>query len=74
MYYGVNITFDLGISSDSKKWKNIFSYLDQQIDAGDGPLCGRMRGDAYGHLYHLYGFENRYRMIYSIDTDQQIDD
>ena len=62
-YFGVNIIIDLGISTESDEWKQIYDFLDASIDGTDGSLCGRFRADYFGDLY------GQRRMIYNISQD-----
>jgi len=62
-YFGVNIIIDLGISTESDEWKQIYDFLDEAVDGTDGSLCGRFRADYFGDLY------GQRRMIYNISQD-----
>jgi len=64
-FRGVNFVYNPGVNSSSRKWNDMVEYLDNAVDKGDGPFCGRLR-------YALTGSAgNRGQIIYAIDFDQK---
>ena len=63
---GINVVIYPGLHPDTDEFRETFNYLDDVIDGGDGPYCGKMRTDArdtYGnndqkrHHYFRYGID-----------------
>ena len=64
---GVNVIINPNRHPDSDEFRDVFDYLDQAIDRGDGPYCGKMRHDAFNrgnssndrnrHKYYRFGID-----------------
>ncbi len=64
---GVNIVINPNRHPDSEEFRDVFEELDNAIDRGDGPYCGKMRHDAFNpghssnnrnrHKYYRYGID-----------------
>ncbi|MCI5050810.1 MAG: prepilin-type N-terminal cleavage/methylation domain-containing protein [Candidatus Pacebacteria bacterium] len=67
---GPNIVIHPDEIPGSDRYWDLFNYLDEYIDNGDGPYCGRMRADARTdggstanrHRYMRYAFD--YNQVY----------
>ncbi len=68
---GVNIVIYPNLHPNSEEFQDTFNYLDEVIDGGDGPYCGRMTNDSWnGHhndqkRHHYF----RYRIDYDLEPN-----
>lgn len=70
---GVNVVVYPGLHPDSREFRESFEFLDNAIDKGDGPYCGRMRHDAFNEGHSSNDSRRHHYFRYAIDYDLKPD-